>query len=86
MIVCENRALSEYIRDRYKRTETGWVQRIVKQTQCLANALGKYPLTVLLLRALMHEFARVSQAIIHGAVQFKKSPAPKLTINGAQAK
>jgi hypothetical protein len=30
-------------------------------------------LTVLLLRALMHEFARVSQAIIHGAVQSKKS-------------
>jgi len=27
---------------------------------------------VLLLRALMHEFARVLQAIIHGAVQFRK--------------
>jgi hypothetical protein len=32
--------------------------------------------TVLLLRALMHEFARVSQAIIHGAVQFRKLPEP----------
>jgi hypothetical protein len=30
--------------------------------------------TVLLLRTLMHEFARVLQAIIHGAVQFRKLP------------
>ena len=32
--------------------------------------------TVLLLRALMHEFARVLQAIIHGAVQFRKLADP----------
>jgi hypothetical protein len=31
-----------------------------------------------LLRALMHEFARVSQAIIHGALKSKNSPIPKL--------
>jgi hypothetical protein len=29
-----------------------------------------------LLRALMHEFARVSRAIIHGAVQIEKTPRP----------
>ena len=32
---------------------------------------------VLLLRALVHEFARVSQAIIHGAVKSKRTPSIK---------
>ncbi len=39
-------------------------------------AFFNIPFTVLLLRALMHEFARVLQAIIHGAVQFRKLPDP----------
>ena len=41
-------------------------------------AFFNIPFTVLLLRALMHEFARISQAIIHGAVQFRKLPTPQL--------
>ena len=32
--------------------------------------------TVLLLRALMHEFARVSRAIIYAAAKSKKTPQP----------
>ena len=34
--------------------------------------------TVLLLRALMHEFARISRAIIHAAVQIEKLPDPSI--------
>jgi hypothetical protein len=45
------------------------LKRLAKMRLNILKAL----LTVLLLRALMHEFARVSQAIIHGAVQSKKS-------------
>jgi hypothetical protein len=37
MIVCENRALFECIRDRCKRTGTGTVVRIAKQTRLLDN-------------------------------------------------
>ena len=39
MIVCENRALFECIRDRCKRTGTGTVVRIAKQTRLLDNLL-----------------------------------------------
>ena len=37
MIVCENRALSECIRDRCKRTATGWVLQTAKKTQLQNN-------------------------------------------------
>jgi len=39
-------------------------------------ALFNISFAVLLLRALMHEFARVLRAIIHGAVQFRILPDP----------
>jgi hypothetical protein len=39
MIVCENRALFECIRDRCKRTGTGTVVRIAKQTRLLDNLM-----------------------------------------------
>ena len=32
----------------------------------------------------MHEFARVLQAIIHGAVQFRKLPDPLIIFKGIQ--
>ena len=76
MIVCENRALFESIWDRCKRTGTGTMVRIVKQTQFSDNLLFLYIFTVLLVRALMHEFARISQAIIHAAFKSKKLPDP----------
>jgi hypothetical protein len=76
MIVCENRALSECIRDRCKRTGTGRMLRIAEQIEFTVNILLSYPFAVLLLRALRHEFARFSQAIIHGAVNWIKLPDP----------
>ena len=69
MIVCENRALSECIRDRFKRTGIGQALRIAEQIEFAVNVILSYPFAVLLLRALRHEFARISQAIIHGAVK-----------------
>jgi hypothetical protein len=49
--------------------------QIAGQTQFSNNVLLSYPLAVLLLLALMHEFARVSQAIIHSALKPKNSPS-----------
>ena len=72
MIVCEDRALVEYIRDCCKRTGIVRVLRIAEKIQFSDNVLLSYPLAVLLLRAIMHEFARFSQAVIHGAVKSKK--------------
>jgi hypothetical protein len=71
MIVCENRALFECIRDRCKRTGAGTVLCIVIQTRFSDN-LFFLSSTVLLLTALMHEFAWASQAIIHAAFKSKK--------------
>jgi len=76
MIVCEDRALSECIRDCCKRTGTDKVLQIAKQTQFPYSVLLLYPLAVLLLLSLRHEFARASQAIIHSALQSKKLPDP----------
>jgi len=47
-----------------------------KLDQISANGLLSYSFTVLLVRALIHEFARVSRAIIQVAVKSKKLPAP----------
>ena len=68
MIGCENRALSEWIRDRCERTGIGGELCNVEQIKSAPNLLLRYPFTVLLVRALIHEFARVSRVIIHGAV------------------
>jgi len=76
MIVCENRALSECIRDRCKRTVTGWVLQTDKKIQFQNNLLLSYCLPVLLLRTLVHEFARISQVIIHAVIKSKKLPDP----------
>jgi hypothetical protein len=75
MIVCENCALFECIRDRCKKTGIGKVFWIAQQTLFAANFFI-ISFTVFLLGALMHEFAQVSQAIIHGAVQIGKRPPP----------
>jgi hypothetical protein len=48
--------------------------KIAGQIQFSDIALFSYPLAVLLLRALMQEFARASQAIIHPALKSKKLP------------
>ena len=49
MIVCENRALSECIRDGCKTTGTGRVLRIAAQIEFTFNVLFLYPFAVLLL-------------------------------------
>jgi len=74
MVVRENRALPEWIRDRCKRTGIGWISQIANKFQFSVNVLVKYPFAVLLVRAPIHEFARVSRTIIHGAVKSKKLP------------
>jgi hypothetical protein len=51
---------------------------VAKQTHLLNN-LYYHTVTVLLLRTLMHEFARVSRAIIHAAVKSKKLPSVNYT-------
>ena len=68
MIVRENLALFECIRDRCKRTGTIRVLPIAKQVKSSVNVLLSYSFTVFLLRAIIHEFARVSRAIIYRAV------------------
>jgi hypothetical protein len=73
MIVRENRALSERIRDRCKRTRVGTMLWISKQTHSLDDVFTISAI-VLLLLALMREFARVSRAIIHEAAESKKTP------------
>jgi hypothetical protein len=75
MIACENRALSECIRDRCKRTGGGKVLWISEKFKSSAN-LFSGALAVILLQALMHEFARISQVIIHGAIQSRKLSDP----------
>ena len=77
MIACENRALFECIRDRCKRTGTGRLLQMAKKNQFKDNVL-LYSFTVVLLRALMLEFARVSQAIIDPAFKRKNSPTLSL--------
>jgi hypothetical protein len=79
MIACEDSALSECIRDCCKRTGISPVMQIAEQIQSLDNALLSYPLAVLLVRALMHEFARASQAIIHPALKSNKLPDLSIT-------
>jgi hypothetical protein len=74
MIVCEDRALSECIRDCCKRTGIAPVMLIAGQIQFSDDVLLSYPLAVLLLLSLMHEFARAAQAIIHPALKSKKFP------------
>jgi hypothetical protein len=54
--------------------------RIAEKIQFSDNVLLSYPLAVLLLRALMHEFARVSQAVIHGAAKSKKLASPLMSL------
>jgi hypothetical protein len=81
MIVCEKRALCECIRDRCTRTGTGRVLEIAKQIEFSVDVLLSFRVAVLLLRALMHEFARVSQAIIHGAAQTKKTATSQIKLN-----
>jgi hypothetical protein len=78
MIVCEDRALFECIRDCFKRTGTAPLVQMARQTQFSDKVLLSYPLAVLLLQALMHEFARTSQAIIHPALKSKKLPVPSI--------
>jgi hypothetical protein len=46
--------------------------RIAEQIEFTVDVLLSYPLAVFLLQALMHEFARISQAIIHEAVKWIK--------------
>ncbi len=77
MIVCKSRALSECIRDRCKRTGVGAMRYTAKQPQ-FPDCFFNISFTVLLLRALMHEFARFLQAIIHGAVQLRKLSNPSI--------
>jgi len=78
MIVCENRALFECIRDRCKRTGSSRLLQMAKRSKFKDNVLLLYSFPVLLLRALMREFARVSQAIIDPALKRKNSPTPEL--------
>jgi hypothetical protein len=52
------------------------VLKIAEQSQFYDNLLLSYPLAVLLVRALMREFARASQAIIHPALKIEKTPRP----------
>ena len=74
MIVCEDRALSECIRDCCKRTGIARVTQIAKGVEFSDGVLLKYPLAVLLI---VIPYARVwaaLQAIIHPALQSKKLP------------
>jgi hypothetical protein len=74
MIVRENRALSEWIRDRCKRTGIDNRLPISWPIKFPPGLQLQQPLAVFLLRALIHEFARVLRAIIHGAVNSQKLP------------
>jgi hypothetical protein len=51
-----------------------------KTEQILRQRIIKISFAVLLLRARVHEFARVSQAIIHGALESKKVPHSSLNL------
>lgn len=53
---------------------------MAKPSQFKDNIWLFYSFTVLLLRTLIREFARVSQAIIDSALKRKNSPTPELNI------
>jgi len=55
---------------------------MAKQSQFKPNVLLLYSFTVLLDRALMREFVRVSQAIIDPALKRKNFPTPELNFKG----
>ncbi len=82
MIACGirvRRGGSEWIRDRFERTGIGNRLLIAQQIRSETNQFLLQPFAVLLLRALIDEFARVLQAIIHAAVNLERSPTPQIT-------
>jgi len=68
MIVCETRALSEWIRDLCQRTGVGRMLPISKPIKFVSQIVI-IVLAVLGLGSLFHEFARVLRAIIHAAAR-----------------
>lgn len=74
MIVRENGALFECLRERCKRTGSARCYESPNRLNFRITYVGSF--TVLLVRALRPKFAQVSRAIIHRAAKSKKLPDP----------
>jgi hypothetical protein len=80
MIVCENRACLNGLGIVAKKTGIDNMFRITWLIKYLSNRMLFHPFTVFLLRAHIHEFDRISRAIIHGAVNSRKLPDPSISL------
>ena len=78
MIVCENRALFECIRDRCKRTGTGTVVRIAKQTRLLDNLLLSCALLFFWYELLCTSLRGFRRRLFMEQLNLKNSPTPQL--------
>jgi hypothetical protein len=78
MIVRENRALSECIGDRCKRTGIGEVLRIVKQTRFSDNSLLAYPLLFFCYEPLCTSLRGFRGQLFMERFNQKNSPGPHL--------
>ncbi len=78
MIDCEISATggSEWTGCRCKRTGADKTPGFASQVKSKASLLKKITFAVLLLGDLVHEFVRVSQAIIHFAAELKNYQPP----------
>jgi hypothetical protein len=76
MIAREYRTLSECIRDRCKKTGIGRVLQIAVTPKFLSIFYYNAFLLFFLLRALRHEFVRISRVIIHGLTGPDESNRP----------
>jgi hypothetical protein len=82
MIVCENRALFECIRDRCKRTGTDTVVRIAKQTPLLDNLLLSYALLFIWYEPLCTSLRGFRRRLFMELLNLKNSATPHIFIYG----
>jgi hypothetical protein len=79
MIVCENRALFECIRDRCKRTGTGTVVRIAKQTRLLDNLSLSRALLFFWYEPLCTRLRGFRRRLFMQRLDLENSPIPQLS-------
>jgi hypothetical protein len=82
MIVCENRALFECIRDRCKRTGTDTVVRIAKQTPFLDNLLLSCALLFFWYEPLCTSLRGFRRRLFMERLNLKNSATPHIFIYG----
>jgi hypothetical protein len=84
MIVCENRALFECIRDRCKRTGTGTVVRIAKQPRPLDSLVLSYALLFFWYERLCTSLRGFRRRLFMERLNLKNSPTPQIvdSLNG----